>query len=261
MFYDLGGDIVINVNGKLAEELSNFFNKRSSLFGIKVIIECQITETGNVSAEYNDSLFIFNRQNWVAQLFQKLPEIFFETYPNFLFLHGSCFSCNNNIVLLLGHSKSGKSTALYNVFLDNRIKCKYVSDEIIAIEPTKKYILPLSNKPIQLREDVVSHKNHYFVNDAWNMKKITFFCPQIKESNCLYFNEHRLLVFFIKYCENSEFQVNPICGYDLVNSLFRCCFNISKISHDVIANIATKNMKAISLIYDGNIEKLFEVIS
>jgi hypothetical protein len=259
MLYDLSGGVVLKVSSELEAESSNLFVKRHSSDKIKALIECDFVSPDVVNVRYKEASFKYQHNNWIAQLFQLLSTVYVETFPQFIFLHGSCFCFNDNIVLLLGHSRSGKSTALYNLLCNNAIR--YVSDEIIAIEPNEKYILPLSNKPIQLREDVVSINNYTLVDDAWNMSKVAYVCPKTKETNYLFFNNHRLTCCFIKYYENCKFQANSISGYDLLNSLFHCCFNISKASRNILANIAIKNIRAINVRYDGNIEKLFEVVS
>ena len=161
MLYDLSGGVVLKVSSELDAELSNLFVKRHSSDKIKVLIECDYVSPDAVNVRYKEASFKYQHNNWIAKLFQLLPSVYVETFPKFIFLHGSCFCFNNNIVLLLGHSRSGKSTALYNLLYNNGIR--YVSDEIIAIEPNEKYILPLSNKPIQLREDVVSINNYTLV--------------------------------------------------------------------------------------------------
>lgn len=258
MLYDLSGGVVLKASSELG--LSNFFVELQSSKEkeIEYLIECDLDSSDLVCVRYKNIYIKCQRNNWIARLFQLLPTIYSEALPQFILLHGSCLCVNNNIVLLLGHSRSGKSTALYNLICNNSVR--YVSDEIVAIEPIKKYILPLSNKPIQLREDVVSISNCTLVDDAWNMNKVTYVCPKIKETDYLSFNEYRLTYCFIKYYENCNFQAKAMSIYELLNSLFHCCFNISKTHQNLIASIVAKNTRAINVRYDGNIEKLFEVI-
>lgn len=259
ILYDLSGGVVMKADSRLG--LLNFFVELQSPKENEAehLIECDLISQDQVHLKYKNNIYKYRQNNWVAQLFQLLPVIYMDALPNFVFLHGSCFCVNDNIVMLLGHSRSGKSTTMYNFLLNHAVK--YVSDEIIAIEPIKKYILPLSNKPIQLREDVVTFKDCTLVDDAWNMNKVTYICPQIKETACLPFSKYRLTYCFIKYNKNCDFKIKTMSGYELINSLLHCCFNISSTNHNLPALIEGENTKAIRVEYDGNIEKLYEVIS
>jgi len=256
MLYDLSGGVVLKASSELG--LSSFFVELQSSKKIDLLIECDLISSDLICVRYKNVSLKYQRNNWISRLFQLLPTIYSEVLHQFIFLHGSCFCVNDNIVLLLGHSRSGKSTALYNLLSNNAVR--YVSDEIIAIEPIKRYILPLSNKPIQLREDAVSIKNCTFIDDAWNINKVTYVCPEIKETDYLSFNKYRLTYCFIKYDENCNFQTNTMSAYELVNALFHSCFNISKAHQNLIASITAKNTKAIEVRYNGNIEKLYEVV-
>lgn len=258
MIYDLSGGIGLNVSDQLDNDLYNFFSSKSSTTSIKTLIDCDLKFQNVVRVAYKDASFEFQRNNWIAQLFQLLPQIYMITLPQFVFLHGSCFCVNNKIVLLLGHSKSGKSTALYNILCKNEFN--YISDEIIAIESNEKYLLPFSNKPIQLRQDAIIKNDHIFVDDAWNMGKITYVCPELKEANCLSFSDYHLTLCFLKYFEDCVFEVESLNGYNLLNSLFHSCFNISKTALNLLTTITEQNVSAFNIKYNGNVEPLVEVI-
>lgn len=262
MLYELSEGIFLKVNSELENDISNFLVERRTpleIVGSKELIECIFTQPDSVDVIYKERHFKCQRKNWIAQLFQILPSVYIDTYPTFLFLHGSCFCYNNKIVFLLGKSRSGKSTALYSILCNNN-DVRYISDDIIAIDLIEKCLLPLSNKPIQLREDVVSTEDYILVDDAWNMKKVAYYSPQEKETKRLLLKDHQIVYCFIKYHEGSKIQVNSMNNYDFLNSLFQCCFSISKVTISMLASIISQNTKAISVVYDGNIKELLEVI-
>lgn len=256
MKYDLGGGIEIDANGELEKELSLVLpiqqNENSN-----ISIHCDLLPSNMVGVSFDEAHYLFERTNWLAQLFQLLPQIYRNVFPDTVLFHGSCFRYENNLVLLLGHSKSGKSTALYNLLKKDKVI--YISDEIIAINAKEKYIIPLSNKPIQLRSDVIKKEKYFSTYDAWHMNRIIYFTTNKKETERVYINDYNLICCFIKYNTGVEFESNSIGEYELLNLLFRSCFNISKLSYDDIRMIIENDIRAIKLEYNGNIEKILEV--
>ena len=195
--YDLCLGISIIVDKKLNKDAQKIFHKTVNTVNINELIICRNTNLNNVIIEYKNKQIFTTINNWVSVLIKNLQTFVKDKLDNCILLHGSCFSIADKVVFLIGPSRNGKSTALHNILINEN--AKYISDEIIAYDCSEEAVIPLSNCPIQLREDVVKCDRMVLFNDAWNMKKVSYYSPLRKEQNCVKLLNKQLVIFYLKF--------------------------------------------------------------
>jgi len=258
MLLDIGSNITLDVNEqRLVNDIKLAFRNVKETNQNMFSIKCEYSTNSTVLIKINEIDFEFQYTNWIANLFQLMVKAYLHVYDNCILLHGSCLLCKNKVVILLGHSRSGKSTALFNLLkLPTSI---YVSDEVVAIDPIQKVLYNLSARPIQIRYNDSIKNDYSWFDDAWNMSKITYYQPKHSISANLDLRDYLILYIFINYEPNTETSIFHLNESSFINYIVQSCFNISQLSKS-IDKLTKLDHKTLSIKYSGDINEIWKHI-
>lgn len=257
MVFYVGADVYIETDDDLGKDLLNY-NFKQVRQRNNGDIRCVLDGDNRIAAFIGKSRNEWERDNWIPALMQVLPSVYIKKNPDYLFLHGSCLIVGGRIVFLLGGSGSGKSTATYRLMTG--VEAVYVSDEEIIIDIEKGYVIPVSDKPVQLRADVVP-ENWPVMDDAWKVKKVSYFMPNRRCTEAVPLSDHKIIFCFIKYDTVQKRKVVRINRVDTICRIISGCFNASSLNGRYIEKMLSYEQETFTVFYDGDVNFLFEVLN
>lgn len=152
----------------------------------------------------------FNIDNWLNILINFL-EYCYEKILMCTILHGSCVVLNNKGIMLLGKSKSGKSTLTYHLIHENN--AQYLDDDVI-------YLVNNSfigfNSPMRMRQKCNNFRLLEIEKDIDDVSRYTYDIENNQKIDCI---EKISYIIFPKYQSDVDFQISEIDKYTLTNNI------------------------------------------
>ena len=152
----------------------------------------------------------FESDNWLNTLTNFL-EYCYEKILVCTMFHGSCLILDNKGIMLLGKSKSGKSTLAYHLI--HHHDASYLDDDVV-------YLLNGEfigfNTPMRLREN---YNNQKLLEIEHYIDDVTRYTIDIEDNRKISKIANIHYIIFPKYEIDIDFQVSEICGYALINKI------------------------------------------
>jgi hypothetical protein len=250
MYFYFGTKHILLINEiSYINQVHNIFSECLNK-GNKQIIS--VDKTGNGTGIFIDDSLIFSyeEKNWLTCFLRDIPEIFKLTSDSYIFFHSSCVRINNIIFMFSGSSRSGKTTAVYNL-LKNK-KYQYISDDVTIYDTSSGGIIPLDFIPLRLRTDILCDDG-IVVPDPWDYK--TFSLVNVGSGVHQFGRTPCVLVFIdIEYCDkNSIKKIDKNEGFKLIITRI---LNIKETDIKHLKNFICNIESIFECKYSGDIEKL-----
>lgn len=200
---------------------------------------------------------IYDRAVWLSKLLRYYHELIYMHYSDTnILLHASCLEINNMAIAIMGASKSGKSTCVYNLMQNP--KCRYITDDVALLGIEDSKVVPSPQTVLKLRFPV---KNGVEINDTGNKSKIqlySFF--KNKYATC---NSARQLdkIILLSYEAKIENQMEILTPFDSLKYITKNIFNIHKIKISALAKLVTGNTRVMLCKYDGNVKFVENILN
>ena len=168
--------------------------------------DCNIMENCFYHRCFTDS------SNWVTYLIAFL-ESCYEKIVSCTVFHGSCIEFNNKSFLILGNSKTGKSTLTYYLIQNRQVY--YIDDDMVYSSNGKFFGF---GTPISLRN--MERGNPNLIETNFGIDKIPRYIYKIPANKTKPYIMNINFILFPDYSSNLSLQAHKLTGYELINKIF-----------------------------------------
>lgn len=159
--------------------------------------------------------------NWIAYLIAFL-ETCYEQIMSCMVFHGTCVEYNDKSLLMLGNSKTGKST-LTHYLIQNR-QAYYIEDDMVYLTDGIYFGF---GTPISLRNKSGNDKNLLETNS--NIDKSTRYIYEIPRNKIKSHVTRIDFIIFPEYLYDFSFSSRRLTGYELINRILENIRGMSNI--------------------------------